>query len=305
MTKKKVLVTGSNGLLGQKIIYSLIERKDIDLLASSKGLNRLIIKSGYRYVDLDITKNDEVKEVFENENPDAVINCAAMTNVDYCEENQDSCWEINVKAVENLAKSCEVSKSHLLHLSTDFVFDGKSGPYNENDKPNPLHFYAKSKLKSEEIVKKIMTNWTIARTIIIYGITDNMSRSNIVLWAKKEIENGNTINVVNDQLRSPTLAEDLAKGCISIIDKSAFGLYHLSGPKTYSILDLVHKVADFYNLDKSLILPVTSASLNQSATRPLSTGFDITKAKKDLDFNPVDFLEGIKIMDQQIKNHEI
>ena len=305
MIRKKVLVTGSNGLLGQKIIYSLIEREDIDLLATSKGLNRLITKSGYRYVDLDITKNEEVKKVFENENPDAVINCAAMTNVDYCEENQDSCWEINVKAVENLAKSCEVSKSHLLHLSTDFVFDGKSGPYNEDDKPNPLHFYAKSKLKSEEIVKKIMTNWTIARTIIIYGITDNMSRSNIVLWAKKEIENGNTINVVNDQLRSPTLAEDLAKGCISIIDKSAFGLYHLSGPKTYSILDLVHKVADFYNLDKSLILPVTSASLNQPATRPLSTGFDITKAKKDLDFNPVDFLEGIKIMDQQIKNHEI
>ena len=305
MIRKKVLVTGSNGLLGQKIIYSLIEREDIDLLATSKGLNRLITKSGYKYIDLDITKNEEVKKVFENENPDAVINCAAMTNVDYCEENQDSCWEINVKAVENLAKSCEVSKSHLLHLSTDFVFDGKSGPYNENDKPNPLHFYAKSKLKSEEIVKKIMTNWTIARTIIIYGITDNMSRSNIVLWAKKEIENGNTINVVNDQLRSPTLAEDLAKGCISIIDKSAFGLYHLSGPKTYSILDLVHKVADFYNLDKSLILPVTSASLNQSATRPLSTGFDIAKAREDLDFNPVDFLEGIKIMDQQIKNHEI
>ena len=305
MTKKKVLVTGSNGLLGQKIIYSLIERKDIDLLASSKGLNRLITKSGYKYIDLDITRNEEVKKVFENENPDAVINCAAMTNVDYCEENQDSCWEINVKAVENLAKSCEVSKSHLLHLSTDFVFDGKSGPYTENDKPNPLHFYAKSKLKSEEIVKKIMTNWTIARTIIIYGITDNMSRSNIVLWAKKEIENGNTINVVKDQLRSPTLAEDLAKGCISIIDKSAFGLYHLSGPKTYSILDLVYQVADFYNLDKSLILPVTSASLNQPAPRPLSTGFDITKAKKDLDFNPVDFLEGIKIMDQQIKNHEI
>jgi len=305
MIRKKVLVTGSNGLLGQKIIYSLIERKDIDLLASSKGLNRLITKSGYKYIDLDITKNDEVKKVFENETPDAVINCAAMTNVDYCEENQDSCWEINVNAVENLAKSCEVSKSHLLHLSTDFVFDGKSGPYIENDKPNPLHFYAKSKLKSEEIVKKIMTNWTIARTIIIYGITDNMSRSNIVLWAKSEIGKGNTINVINDQYRSPTLAEDLAKGCISIIDKSAYGLYHLSGPKTYSILDLVYQVADFYNLDKSLILPVTSASLNQSATRPLSTGFDITKAKKDLDFNPVDFLEGIKIMDQQIKNHEI
>jgi dTDP-4-dehydrorhamnose reductase len=228
-----------------------------------------------------------------------------MTNVDKCEKNQKECWEINVNAVENIANSCELVKAHLLHLSTDFVFDGTAGPYNETDQPNPLHFYAESKLKSEEIVQKTLTNWSIARTIIIYGITDNMSRSNIVLWAKSEIGKGNTINVVNDQYRSPTFAEDLAKGCISIIDKSAYGLYHLSGPKTYSILNLVYQVADFYNLDKSLILPVTSASLNQSATRPLSTGFDITKAKKDLDFNPVDFLEGIKIMDQQIKNYEI
>ena len=107
-----------------------------------------------------------------------------------------------------------------------------------------------------------------------------MSRSNIVLWAKSEIDKGKTINVVKDQYRSPTLAEDLAKGCISIIDKSAYGLYHLSGPKTYSILDLVYQVADFYNLDKSFINPVTSASLKQPAKRPLVTGFDIGKAKR-------------------------
>jgi dTDP-4-dehydrorhamnose reductase len=132
-----------------------------------------------------------------------------------------------------------------------------------------------------------------------------MSRSNIVLWAKSEIDKGNTINVVKDQYRSPTLAEDLAKGCISIIDKSTYGLYHLSGPKTYSILDLVYQVADFYNLDKSLINPVTSASLNQPAKRPLITGFDIGKAKRDLDYSPVDFTEGIKIMHQQIKKYEV
>jgi len=125
------------------------------------------------------------------------------------------------------------------------------------------------------------------------------------LWAKSEIDKGNTINVVKDQYRSPTLAEDLAKGCISIIDKSAYGLYHLSGPKTYSILDLVYQVADFYNLDRSLINPITSASLKQSAKRPLITGFDIGKAKRDLDYNPVDFAEGIKIMHQQIKKYEV
>jgi dTDP-4-dehydrorhamnose reductase len=228
-----------------------------------------------------------------------------MTNVDKCEKYQKECWEINVNAVENIANSCELVKAHLLHLSTDFVFDGTAGPYNETDQPNPLHFYAESKLKSEEIVQKTLTNWSIARTIIIYGITDNMSRSNIVLWAKSEIDKGNTINVVKDQYRSPTLAEDLAKGCISIIDKSAYGLYHLSGPKTYSILDLVYQVADFYNLDKSFINPVTSASLKQPAKRPLVTGFDIGKAKRDLGYNPVDFEEGIKIMHQQIKKYEV
>jgi len=305
MVKKKILVTGANGLLGQKIIYNLKNRTDVSLLACSKGVNRLIETNGYKYIELDITNKNQVQKIISLEKPDAVINCAAMTNVDKCENNQKECWEINVNAVENIATSCELIKAHVLHLSTDFVFDGTAGPYKENDQPNPLHFYAESKVKSEEIIKKTLTNWSIARTIIIYGITDNMSRSNIVLWAKGEIGKGNTINVVKDQYRSPTLAEDLAKGCISIIDKSAYGLYHLSGPKTYSILDLVYQVADFYNLDKSLINPVSSASLKQPAKRPLVTGFDIGKAKRDLDYNPVDFIEGIKIMHQQIKKYEV
>ena len=120
------------------------------------------------------------------------------------------------------------------------------------------------------------------------------------------MENGNIINVINDQFRSPTFAEDLAKGCISIVDHSAFGIYHLSGPKTYSILELVNIVADFYKLDNFLINPIDSASsLNQLAKRPLVTGFIIDKAIKDFGYNPVDFLEGISIMDQQIKNNEI
>ena len=228
-----------------------------------------------------------------------------MTNVDACEQNQEDCWNINVKAVEYIASASECINAHLVHLSTDFIFDGKSGPYSEEDTPNPLHFYAKSKLESERIVQKIMTKWSIARTIIIYGVTDNMSRSNLVLWAKKEMENGNVINVINDQFRSPTFAEDLAKGCISLVDHSAFGIYHLSGPKTYSILELVNLVADFYNLDKSLINPISTSSLNQPAKRPLVTGFIIDKAIKDFGYDPVDFLEGITIMDQQIKNNEI
>ena len=299
--KKKILVTGANGLLGQKIVYSLKDRSDIDLIATGTGLNRLVDIDNYRYLEMDITNPMQVSEVIISEGPEAVINCAAMTNVDACELDKEKCWLINVQGVKNIADSAEKVGAHLLHLSTDFVFDGTNGPYSENDTPNPIHYYAESKLASEKVVQERCSKWSIARTIIIYGITDNMSRSNLVLWAKGEIEKGNKINVINDQFRSPTLAEDLAAGCIAIIDKSAYGLYHLSGPKTYSIIDLVYQVADFYNLDKSLINPISTASLNQPAKRPLVTGFDISKARRDLDYNPVDFSAGIEILNKQIK----
>ena len=298
---RKVLLTGANGLLGQKLVYAFKSRNDIELLATGIGQNRLIDQANYSYQSLDITNETEVNQTIKQFSPHVIINCAAMTNVDACELNQKQCWDVNVNGVKHLANAVAKLGTHFIHLSTDFVFDGEDGPYNENDIPNPLHYYAKSKLESEKIVKGNCANWSIARTIIIYGITDNMSRSNLVLWAKGEIEKGNTINVVNDQFRSPTLAEDLAKGCISIMDKNAFGLFHLSGPKSYSILEMVYMVADFYNLDKSLINPVSSKSLNQPAKRPLVTGFDIRKAKKELNYNPVDFLAGIEIMDKQLK----
>ena len=302
--KKKVLVTGSNGLLGQKIVYNLNQRNDIKLIASSRGPNRLVNKTGYQYFDLDLTDKNAVEKIIFSQKPDSVVNCAAMTNVDACEINQLDCWNINVNAVKYLAHAIEKINGHLLQLSTDFIFDGTTGPYSENDQPNPLHYYAESKLASEKLLQKIMTKWCIARTIIVYGITENMSRSNLVLWAKSEMEKGNKINVINDQYRSPTLAEDLAKGCVKILDRNAQGIFHLSGPKTYSILQLVHLVADFYKLDKSLINPVSSESLKQPAKRPLVTGFVIEKAKNQLGYQPVDFLEGLAIMDKQIKKYE-
>ncbi|MBL4624683.1 MAG: SDR family oxidoreductase [Flavobacteriales bacterium] len=274
----KILVTGSNGLLGQKIIYNLLERGNFEIIATARGDNRIKVQQGYEFVSLDITDKEAVTEVFEKYQPNTVINTAAMTNVDQCEAEREECWELNVNAVKYIAKECEKYNTHLIHLSTDFVFDGEDGPYSEGDQPNPLHYYAESKLASERILQDYDIKWSIARTIIIYGIVDDMSRSNLVLWAKGSIENKQTINVVNDQFRSPTLAEDLAEGCILIAEKQAEGIFHLSGPETQCILDLVYMVADYYNLDKSYIKPITSASLNQAAKRPPKTGFIIDKA---------------------------
>jgi dTDP-4-dehydrorhamnose reductase len=304
---KTFLITGSNGLLGQKIIHALLKRGTIRIIATSAGDNRMLEKKGYVYEPLDITNKEEVKKVFEKYRPDVVINTAAMTNVDACETKKDECQAVNVKAVQNIIDvltdlTAGDFQPQLIHLSTDFVFNGKKGsPYIETDVPDPLSYYALSKYESEKLVQESSIKWAIARTIIVYGVADNMSRSNIVLWAKDALSKGQKINVVDDQFRAPTLAEDLAEGCILIALKGATGIYHLSGPDTFSILDLVYKVADFWKLDKSLITPSKSDYLNQPAKRPPFTGFVIDKAKKELGYKPHSFEQGLKILDEQLK----
>ncbi len=215
----KILVTGSNGLLGQKLIYNLLERGNYEVYATARGENRIVVKEGYTFLPLDITNSEAVEKIFDQVKPDVVINTAAMTNVDQCEADKKACWDINVQAVAHLVEACETHNAHLIHLSTDFVFDGENGPYREEDAPNPLHYYAESKLASEKILQESNIHWSIARTIIIYGIVEGMSRSNLVLWTKNSIDNKQQINVVNDQYRSPTLAEDLAEGCMLIAEK--------------------------------------------------------------------------------------
>lgn len=301
---KKILITGSNGLLGQKLVYALLKHNDITVIATSVGDNRLIKKEGYIYEPLDITDKAEVERVLLKHQPHTVINTAAMTNVDACETKRDECWAINVTAVQHFIDVITNEKldTHFIHLSTDFVFDGTKGSeYDETDIPNPLSYYALSKYESEKVLQKSTIKWAIARTIIVFGIVDNMSRSNIVLWAKDALTKGQKINVVDDQFRSPTLAEDLAQGCILIADKGATGIYNISGKETMSILELAYKVADFWKLDKTLITPSKSNTLNQPAKRPSRTGFILDKAKKELGYNPHSFTEGLQILDEQLK----
>lgn len=305
---KTILVTGTNGLLGQKLVYKLIERKDVKLIATSRGENRLLKKDGYIYEPLNIESKEEVERVFTKHQPDVVINTAAMTNVDACETKREECWAANVTAVQNIVDVMEKGqgkgdKGQLIHLSTDFIFDGMKGSaYTEEDTPNPLSYYALSKLEGEKVVQKSKLNWAILRTIIVYGIVDNMSRSNIVLWAKEALSKGQKINVVDDQFRSPTLAEDLADACILAADKGATGIFHTSGKDIMSVLDLVYAVADFWKLDRSLVNPIKSDTLNQAAKRPPRTGFIIDKARKVLGFNPHSFKEGLAILDRQLRS---
>jgi len=298
----KILVTGSNGLLGQKILAQGIGEPQLELIGCSQGKDRIESFSGYEYYELDITDRSAVLDLIKRTRPDVVINTAAMTNVDACESDKEGCWKVNVDAVDYLIEACRPVDAHLIHLSTDFVFNGEDGPYNETDRPDPLSFYGKSKLASEELViNSGLRNWAIARTIIVYGIADNMSRTNVVLWAKGALEKGETIRVVDDQFRSPTLAEDLAAGCLLIANKHANGIFHLSGKDTMSILELVYRVADHFGFDKNIVESIKTDSLGQEAARPPITGFILDKSRNELGYIPHSFEEGLSILNEQLK----
>jgi dTDP-4-dehydrorhamnose reductase len=258
------------------------------------------LRDGYIYETMDISDPVEVEKVIAKYKPDAIIHTAALTNVDACESRREEALLLNVDSVIHLIEMCKKFNTHLVHLSTDFVFDGEKGPYIESDIPNPLSYYAETKHQAEKLVLESGISHSIIRTIIIYGVVDDNSRSNVVLWALNALRDKKTITVINDQYRSPTLAEDLADACISAAVKKAQGIYHVSGRELMCILDMVKITADYFGLDSAFIKPISSAELNQAAKRPPVTGFIIEKAQRELDFHPHSFLEGLDIVKKQL-----
>lgn len=303
---KKILITGSNGLLGQKLVELLIQKvadgEPYNLvIATARGENRLPFTDGYEYQSMDITSREQVQEVVANIKPDVIIHTAAMTNVDQCESEKDSCWQQNVNSVEYLVEACAKIDCFLLHVSTDFIFDGKSGPYKEDAEANPISFYGWSKYAAEKAVTNSNIRWAIARTVLVYGIAHDMSRTNIILWVKKSLEDGKNIKVVTDQWRTPTLAEDLAKGCALIAQKEAEGIFNISGKDFLTPYEMAIMTADYFKLDKSLISQADSTTFSQPAKRPPKTGFDLSKSQQVLDYQPVSFMEGIEVLAKQIR----
>ncbi len=295
----KILVTGANGLLGQKLVTLLRDEKDIELIATGRGINRNP-EGGYAYLSADLQNLEGIRAFLELSPPDVIIHCAAMTQVDECEENKKLCTQINVDATKNLIDVAKDLGAYFLYVSTDFVFDGKAGPYQESDLAMPISHYGKTKLASEELLHKSGLKYAIVRTVLVYGVAHDPSRSNLVLWVKNSLEEGKSIKVVNDQWRTPTLAEDLANGCLLVAKGKHEGIFHISGEGMMSPYNMALKVADHFDLDKSLISSVDANTFTQSGKRPPKTGFIIEKAKSQLGFQPTSFDDGLKIVAKQL-----
>lgn len=291
----KILVTGANGLLGQTLIMQLLEKK-YEVIGTGRGPTRLIAAAveGYTYKDLDITDGPATSEFIIQENPALIVHAAAMTQVDQCELHKQECYNVNVTATRFIIDAALAIQAKLIYVSTDFIFDGKDGPYREDDTPAPVNYYGSTKLVAENAVMESGLDWAIARTILVYGTVPSVGRVNIVGWVKTMLEEKHPINMVTDQLRTPTFVKDLARGIVLMIEKNATGIYHLSGEEQMTPYQMAVETARFFGLDPSLVKEAASPDIRQPAVRPPRTGFDITKAKQELGFQPVSFLKGLR-----------
>lgn len=298
----KIFITGANGLLGQKLLRTFnINQPTFEIYALSKGPNKILYDGKYIYIDIDITNKESVEELVFLHNPDFVINCAAITNVDRCQLQRNLSWNVNVEAVKNFTDVCALTDTFLIQLSTDFIFDGLEGPYDEFSKCNPVNFYGAAKFEAEKYLLKSNTKHTIIRTNQVYGYVHGLKRPNIVTWVKTNLETDRPIQALTDQYRTPALADDLAIGCYLATIRYAQGIYNIGSRELVSVYDFACIVADVCKLDKELIYPIPSGSFKQIATRPLKTGLIITKAIKNLGYNPKSIEQGIELMINQMK----
>ena len=294
----KILYTGANGLLGQKISAATPQYSNHAFLATARGKNRTKNLGTASYASMDITDRQGIENVLSEFRPDVIIHGAAMTHVDECEQHKELAYNLNVVGTQNIVDAAKELGAHVVHISTDFIFDGQDGPYNEEGIPNPVSYYGETKLQAEHIVQTV-DSWSILRTVLVIGIAEDLSRSNIVLWAKGALEKAQPIRVVDDQFRTPTLAEDLAQGALLAATQRAQGIFNISGPDFMSIYELVESVSEHFGLSMATVTRVDSSTLNQPAVRPPRTGFNISKAVENLGYRPHSFKEALEIIAQQ------
>ena len=245
----KILITGSNGMLGHDLIEVLKDKHEL-LLTTSKTL--------------DITDGDSVMDFIVKSNPDIVINSAAYTDVDGCESNPDLAYNVNGEGVKNLALACREVDCPLVHISTDYVFNGQNDrPWVEDDEIGPISIYGKSKLKGEEHIKEILEKYFIVRTAWLYGVNGrNFPRTMLEL-----AQNHSEITVVYDEVGTPTYTPDLAKGISKLIETDYYGTYHLTNSGNCSWCEFARYIFEVADVDVNVI-PVTASEFARPAPRP-------------------------------------
>lgn len=282
----KILVTGASGLLGTRLVNS---SKNFEVYGTYYQ-NPVNLGQGKTF-RLDVSERS-VSKYIRKLSPDIVVHTAALTNVDRCEIDPKKAYKANVEGTRNIVLGAMNSK--FIYISTDYIFDGEVGMYQEDNEPNPISYYGQTKLEGEQIVQKMCKNYIIARTSVLYGWH---TRLNFVSWVIHELQKGNKINIVTDQFNSPTLVDDLVEQIMVLIKQDEQGIFHTAGGERIDRYTFAVKIARLFELNQSLITPITSKSLNWVAKRPKDSSLDIKKISKLK--KPLDIPQSLERMKRQ------
>jgi dTDP-4-dehydrorhamnose reductase len=286
MPKPRVLVTGGTGLVGGTILLSNRLYDLFEVHATYREI-RLQTPCLVNWFQLDLVDQfNDIHDTVSNLSPDVIIHCAAESHVDRCADNLESCSFMNQHVSKELARIAEELGSHFIHLSSDFVFSGEDAPYSENDHRDPVNDYGKTKIQAEDSILNVCPSATIIRTVLVYGFIPTLSRGNLLTWVVNSLKQGKPIKVVNDQYRKPTSVNELADALITIAERRLKGIFHLCGGEFVSVYDMAIIIAKTYDLDSSLISPISSLELNEKNARPKNTALELDKARYILGYHP-------------------
>ncbi len=296
MINLKVLVTGASGLLGSKLTELLV----------NKGYK---VYSGYythrpKYgipVKLDISNENTVSKIIDKVKPDIIMHSAALTDVDKCESDKDLAFKINVLGTKNIALYFKKYGYFLIYISTDYIFGGEKGLYSEDDVPKPVNYYGFTKFKGEEEIKKLLDEYCIVRSSVIYGSNPATGKVNFVHWIIEKLRNNEVVNAVVDQWNSPTLNTNLAEMIIEVVERRLTGIYHLAGATRINRYELAKLIAETFNLDETLIKPINLDEIPWVAKRPRDSSLNIRKARSILSNKPYTVREALKILKKELE----
>ena len=288
----KIIILGANGFIGRRILNRLSPNHQVLACSLHPDISP---EEGYLFETIDILDYKALLAMLNEFRPEVIINAAALSAVDYCEQHPEEAYAINVTVVKHLAEYSHTHACRLIHLSTDFVFDGTSSiAYTETDTPNPVNYYGKTKQWSEETIGQLCTDYAIVRVEVVYGKPLPNQHGNIVHLVKTRLENGQSLRVVSDQFRSPTFVEDIAWAIEHLLSKQHQGIYHICGGETLSVAEIAYRVAEYFHLDASLIEAITTEEMNEATPRPPFTPMSVKKAQQELGYRPSTLEEGLK-----------
>lgn len=290
--QKKILILGATGKIGEAICNKLKTRTNHQLTILSDKYEQSFLPN-VEVLDIDINNKKLLKKTILSISPDIIINAAAYTDVDGCEDNRQDAMALNSELPEILAKAAKANDSKLIHFSTDYIFDGKNGPYSEEALPNPISFYGKSKLAGENNIRANIDNFLILRTNIVYG-NSSYGKNDFIRWIYKNLKSGKKLNIITGQIGNPTFSDDIAEAVLRFIEKDSRGVFNLAGSDLMNRYQIALKIAEICSLDSELVMPLEPEKLKQKAARPEKGGLTNIKTIKEIDFTPGSLEHGLK-----------